>query len=355
MKQEVSNKITYYNWFMALAIVFYHWHDQFMDVTRFNQPQPMTEEVANHYIHFFNNIGGVAVSYFFILSGLLLYRNVDARTIGKKLKKRAYSLLVPFVLWNAIVVVYTFVMFRTVCFSSLKQLVLGFSLEPFDGPLWHMFALMLITLLSPVLLKLKDNRVIATVLFAIIICASSVFRHTIALDVLGNLRFGTYLYRLIGYFPMYFLGAYVGMYHDEKVLEEKYNYKVISILAIVIACVCAVLFWHLGDEGIIPVIAQRIQAICLWLMIPSLFFKWKPAMPFKTSLYIYAMHQPILIPLTNSWITSAWMDGVYSLGGHIFLSFASVIVLFLLCMIMIYGMKFLLRESVFAALSGGRV
>ena len=355
MKQEVSHKITLFNWFMALLLVYYHWHGQFMDVSLFSEKQPIVEADMQRWNLMFNNVGGMVVSYFFLMSGLLLYRGATRKNIRQKVCRRIYSLGVPFLLWNMIVVLYRFVMFRTMCFSDWKSLALGFTLAPFDSPLWYMLVVLVFSLFAPIFIWIKDSKGMTTILMCGLFIASTVVFFLVMPNRMESIWFGWYWNRLIGYLPVYLIGCYVGMYFDAYIFEERYQKNLFAIIGLVVVLGSIIVFWDFGDEGVIPIVMQRVQAIALWFMLPGDLFKWKPALPFKTSVIIYAMHQPILIPLTNSWVTSAWMNGAYTLAGHIFISFAAVVVLYLLCLVMIYAMKLILNEKIFAALSGGRV
>ena len=355
MKQEVSNKITYYNWFMALCVVYYHWHGQFMDVTNFSQPQPLNEHILHRFDLLANNLGGVAVSYFFMLSGYLLYRNASQITIGEKIKRRVYSLCIPFVLWNCIVILYKYVMFRDIGIHSIKELVVGFTFAPIDGPLWYMLVVFGLALFAPLVVHVRDNKTVLTISLISIAALSIALSWGLCDVQWDGIWYGWYWQRVLSYLSIYILGAYFGLFGDNIIAKEEYKAVLLSIIGLGGVVISAMVFWCVGDEGTIPIIMQRIQTIAIWFAVPATFFKHEPGTIFKSSMLVYAMHQPILIPLTNSWITSAWMNGVYSLAGHIFLSFAAVIVLFLLCIIMIYGMKLILKEGIFAALSGGRV
>lgn len=355
MKQEVSYKITYFNLFMALAIVFYHWHGQFFELDNFTVSQPVNQELLTKTNIFFNNIGGVAVSYFFVLSGFLFYRDADDTNVWKKMRRRIYTLGAPFVLWNAFKVVYDYAVFRYPGFSDWKGLVLGFTLEPFDGPLWHMLALLFLMLVAPVLVKVKKNRTLVTIVLFALVIGASVFRHTVAQELLAPLRFGKYFERLIGYFPMYFLGVFLGMFYHDEILFEKYTSVKLSVIAFVAVIACGVVFWNMGDTGIVPIVCQRIQMFGLWICLGSELFKFKPLRPFKISVVIYALHQITLIPVVNSWVVNRWMNYSYGMVGHILLAFAAVLVLYVFCVAAVYMMKLVLNEKLFNAMSGGRI
>jgi len=128
-------------------------------------------------ILFSNALGSIAVPIFFFISGFLFFRNIDNWSWGvykKKLKSRAYSLLIPYILWNALPFL-TFVLCMLIKGEALaevqNQLMEGswhifydyhhsreirnwlgqsFLLAwPYNIPLWFLRELMVMSLLSP--------------------------------------------------------------------------------------------------------------------------------------------------------------------------------------------------------------
>lgn len=117
---------------------------------------------------FSNVIGGVAVPVFFLVSGYLFFRNCEFNITAyrAKLKRRLHTLLIPFLLWNAI---YVFVKllplfipaFARISFCefpgviSYKSLLSAFwnfndSGFPIVVPLWFLRDLIVMSILSPI-------------------------------------------------------------------------------------------------------------------------------------------------------------------------------------------------------------
>lgn len=108
------------------------------------------------------------VPIFFIISGYMMFMNVnnfDLVTYKKKLHRRLYSLLLPFVLWNLIALIEILVK-HLPCFESVfpnlkVQLTLSFFIGSFwavpEGscpllyPLWYVRDLMVMVLVSPII------------------------------------------------------------------------------------------------------------------------------------------------------------------------------------------------------------
>ena len=124
-------------------------------------------------------IARVAVPNFLFISGYLFFRNVDSftpRLYCDKLKRRLRSLVVPYLFWNAVVILLYFIgqslapqLFSgnqtRVCDYSFVEWVQAFwrvsgTVSPINPPLWYMRNLMVMILLSPILYQVLRNRVV---------------------------------------------------------------------------------------------------------------------------------------------------------------------------------------------------
>lgn len=111
--------------------------------------------------HFISN---VAVPVFFIISGFLLFYNVEkynAGVYGKKMKKRVKSLLVPYLCWNTLyLALFYLIGHDNILLTSVpdmfadnvsigKFLCIAYVRPPVDGPLWFIRNLFCMTLAAP--------------------------------------------------------------------------------------------------------------------------------------------------------------------------------------------------------------
>ena len=121
-------------------------------------------------------LGTIAVPYFFLVAGFFIARRYGERNwFGTALKKRVFSLLVPFVLWSTIIASFMpiCIIFANALHSRNLNIMDAFSLvnwfcvfgfDPIEAviPLWFLRALYILVLLSPVLLRLIDKFPCAT-------------------------------------------------------------------------------------------------------------------------------------------------------------------------------------------------
>lgn len=116
---------------------------------------------------------------FFIMSGYLFFMNVEDRTISKwyrdKIKKRAKTLLLPYVIWNLITLMLDFLKYvkHSICWINYGDTSLWgvinksfFDYMPIDLPLWYIRDLIIMVVFSPALYYLLKR---VTYLFVVVI------------------------------------------------------------------------------------------------------------------------------------------------------------------------------------------
>lgn len=164
---EFSKVIALLRFPMAFAIVMFH----FVPVTT-----QVDFPVYNflHFVVWFICSGHIVVPLFFIFSGYLFFNKqvFNRRIYVSKLKKRFYSLFIPYVFWNLALILlhlafqqflpqyahgeggwikdYTLKEWLA-CFYRMDLIKPTLSPEPYDNPLWFIRDLMITVLLSPIL------------------------------------------------------------------------------------------------------------------------------------------------------------------------------------------------------------
>lgn len=122
--------------------------------------------VATKVAYFFNWIGmNYTVQFFFILSGFLLFRNMTEESLWRKMKRRAFSLVVPYILWNAFYIVFWII--AACCgwsdvsvdltpLAIIKSIITHQYMEHY----WFMGNLIIYVAVSPLIFLLSRNKVL---------------------------------------------------------------------------------------------------------------------------------------------------------------------------------------------------
>lgn len=110
-------------------------------------------------------ISHIAVPCFFYISGYLFFFNIhdfNKHVYFSKLKKRIYTLLIPYLLWNIFAIIIDFYNFSNEhCFSdniirTTNNLWYYFS-NPLDYPLWYVRNLIILSIVSPLFFYIANK------------------------------------------------------------------------------------------------------------------------------------------------------------------------------------------------------
>lgn len=278
----ISNKISYLSFGMAMLIVFYHWIDGNSNKLIFRE--------------FHNMTATLPLGYYFMISGyLLFYRMNSLEDLKQKIKRRVHSLLIPFLLWNLIIMILLTINNGKVPFSSMKELGIRLSVQPFDGPLWYIFALIIYLPLSYFIIVLKGKKIRAGIIFFAVLLVSYIVIYTDSV-FLGK---ATWVERMLRYFPSYFWGGIVALNYGEIIAEDKLdNIKICRLAKIFFLISIWGSMAGVFNEGIMKEINIFIQPVLLWLAFPGKIFpERKPKNISKVTFFIFATHEELIFPV----------------------------------------------------------
>lgn len=147
-----SKKITFLNIVLTFLIVLRHATPNLRFGLALDKSTPI--------IYGLNCLTEVAVPLFFFISGLLFYYNCSKNVIVGKIKRRFKSLVVPYVLWNALFFVVYFILSNwrfTASKMNMTPIPYGFTdivlsiLSSSFTPLWFVKNLIIYTILAPII------------------------------------------------------------------------------------------------------------------------------------------------------------------------------------------------------------
>ena len=188
-------KLSTYNAILAILVVLIH-TDNTAIYTSLSNGSLLSSFVKGLEWLMSQNIASVAVPSFFMISGILFYRDFTIDKYPKKLKSRFFSLIIPFLLWN----LFRFLLFYCLGKLGITEKLFGaprllFTKENFiDGiffykynlGFWFMYQLILFTLFAPVIRLLTKNKWVG--IFAII----SLIAVSISSDSNRFIQYGNY-------------------------------------------------------------------------------------------------------------------------------------------------------------------
>ena len=203
-KIRFDNKLIWIKFVLAFSVVVLH-------VINFG-PAFSTD---NSYIQMLwdgvSNIANIAVPCFFAISGFLFYYNFSWNKLIGKWKRRIFSLVIPFVIWNTIIYVYYYFISRVSVFEmetvnfSVKGFILAI-VNSTNSPLWFIRTLVVYIIVSPLLVKLWKNKAIGLLMIVSLVGTNYI---GISTPIVSNY-----------YLPMFLLGAYMAIYHSDLILNR---------------------------------------------------------------------------------------------------------------------------------------
>ena len=130
MDKQTSSRITILGFLMTSVIVMYHCGATGV------APLNILDEKINKFLDiFFDNMAILAMSYFFFVTGYLLFYNLTESLFKIKIKRRFFTLIIPYILWQIVTVVYYIILgrFNGWTIRKLVNTVFLMQLWPPDG------------------------------------------------------------------------------------------------------------------------------------------------------------------------------------------------------------------------------
>ena len=134
-EQHLSKVISFLRFPLCVAVVYIHSRP----LDYMNGIYPLTERI---YQIISVNIAGIAVPMFFFVSGFLFFYKVEQFNIDVykyKMKKRFYSLIIPYLFWNLFIICMLFLMefFFPELMSGKHKLISDYKIEDFFYAFWN--------------------------------------------------------------------------------------------------------------------------------------------------------------------------------------------------------------------------
>lgn len=339
-EQAFSKKVTTVMFLMSLQVLLIHNNNTM--VYGLNQG---LSSFAEGFIKLFSfDLGSQAVPVFFLLSGGLFYR-FDLRegwgTLRKKLGRRIFSTLVPYLLWNILYTGIYLVLPQTIAWlrtgtspgiDFLWKLLGGVFLADYCFVFWYLRNLMVLMLLSPLILVLLRKKYLCLAVTALWGLAAA-----------RNRNLTDWLYSSSLFY--YLLGAWLMQYRRDFFLKQRSG-----LWLLVVGILVLLRFFNLIPEILASAVGMAMIPMT-WMGLKELDFIANT--PFcHQSFVIYCLH-PLVVSFWRRLFAIVYGGRlplqVWVVGSYLISAVLSVGTLYILCSHVLP-----LCPGAFHLLSGGR-
>ncbi len=287
ISRRFSRKVTIVSFILAVCVMYIHANklvNNYVDAQR-ALPYVLYKILAGTF-------GAVGVPFFFLQSGYWMFRfNIfegKSDILKRKLKRKIYSLGIPFLLWNTLGLLFFLIVTRLPGISSMinggqvvpitmRNIFEGIFLHKFYIVFWFMQDLIVLTVLSPILIRLLRNRYL-TCGSIIVLLVLSILDINAPVCQTTSLLFFT-------------IGGALSVYHREYWETFNGNHSE-TVIYIALFFVCAAIRWF--SIPVLSTISLVLSPILFWkscdLLTMINVFDHEPLWFCKQSFFIYAAH-----------------------------------------------------------------
>jgi len=274
-----------------------------------------------------------AIILFFVLSGVLFYRNYDKTVYLAKLKSRIKTLLVPFLAWNIIWMLFEMV----TSYTALSRFVGG--REPFaltltnvfdavfhygcNGPFWFIFELMFFVIIAPIIdLAIKNKHIGISIALLLLVLAE--------FDIgLPSPLF--YSKEAISY---YIIGGIIGKHYFEA-FSRKSSRKVqwISLIVFVFSVIYS--YFYVAFEPKLPIMVNKIviiaSAFAFWNASDLVVERLKMRGFYSNSFANFAMHINVSAVLSKLFYIALPKTPLFAIPNFVLTVITTLLLINLFC------------------------
>lgn len=292
---------------------------------------------------------GTCVSFFFIISGFLFFRNFDLSMLRQKYISRGKSILIPYIIWNTIYYLYYVCMTRIPLIANIMSGDKKMSVSIIDYvqyiwsgyyTLWFLRELIWLILLTPLwyfLLKQRKNYLPEVILVLMLL---------VGLDIIHISGINLNLYYISGAYWGLNYKSIMGRWQNRYLAELCDSRK--KVLSVVSAVGLSVIIVY-GEKYIGRLWYNYLLFLLIWTAMDLFPFKSNVPWWIKCTFFYYCAHDLVL---------EAVEKAILLLGGKsIFMAWIDYIFAPVITLMILISAAWILRKwmpLVWNALSGGR-
>lgn len=284
MDKRISSNIKIFSFVVSCFMVLFHagMYDNSNAVNQFDR------ELSELINYDYKLLAFFGLSFFFSVTGFLLFYGLNYRNYLKKIERRVHSLLIPYLIWQALVLIKDLCIGRKYEILDVLLRTFGLELWPLNGPLWYVYVVFLLALLlSPVLLLMFSSKRSAWISTFAMLILIRFLKQTSIEPVRIVVSYGLFS-RILTYLPAYMIGAYYGRFYEKNRMPESMVYSL-----------AVVLFSYLLDfkiSGFFTDMVVMTLPMVLIFIFPSI-PKLENRKIYGYTFLIYALHHPFIVDL----------------------------------------------------------
>ncbi len=234
MSRETSRKISKLGFLMSLIVVLYH--------ISYFKPISVENVTSDIYIYFqvskiYEVLGTWTMHYFITMTSFLLYYGITKENAKKKLINRVHSLIIPYCIWNVLYYIFYLIIYKKEYLLSLKDFLFRFLFLPFDAPLWYISTIIILLLLVPIVVSVRDKKRLTCSVGIVLIIGTFILKCVLVTPPKGH-ELERYFVRMLGYMPNYLIGMLLALY-TPKIVEysstwAKWTARILLITSLIV-------------------------------------------------------------------------------------------------------------------------
>lgn len=306
MNLEISKRIRVLNFIMTCFMVLYHC--PVLDGSQAINAYDL--RISEFLCNFVSAMGLLVMCYFFTVSGFLLFRDLSMSNYLEKMKRRIFSLLIPYLAWQVVIaVIDAFQEKRVLTLSTYLVRTFALVKWPIDGPLWYVYAIFLLALLSPVMILAFRNRRTAQIFVLVMVFLPTIMKHS-SNPLISRIWGYGYMSNILRYMPSYMVGAFYGKFENSTTKTEAFSYLTVILL-------CAFAFNEIIADTLTGLIVRMLPILMVYSLPVIKAFENRRV--YCLTFLIYAIHQPLIAdiyPAVKELIIRAHMPvTLYNIAG----------------------------------------
>lgn len=336
-----SRKVTIVSFILSVFVLYIH-------AKNLDSPSTLVQ-VLNQILS--ETFGRIAVPYFFLQSGYWMFRydifETKSDVLKRKLKKKVISLGVPYLLWNTFGLIFFLIVTRLpgmpfnlydgqIVGITWENIFEGIFLHKFYFPFWFMKNLIVLTVITPILVKVLRNKYMTCVTIIVLLILSMMGIDTPICQTNSILLF--------------MIGGTLSVYYREY-WENPNKNRFETIFYIVLFVISAVLKWL--AIPFISTIFVAVSPILFWkscdLLGQMKVFDHEPLWFCKQSFFIYSAHI-FLVQGVSSLLYRVSSKGTWIAFSYIVNPFIVLVLLYIVARILAQKLP-----KVYGLLCGNRI